>query len=59
MQVGTLVRHQSPRHCGIGVVVKVHEMLDYSGHTRVDVYWTDLGTRTETVNILKEVTCSK
>ena len=55
MRVGTLVRHQSPRHCGVGVVVKVHEMLDYNGHTRVDVHWLDLGIRTETVRILREV----
>jgi len=59
MKIGTLVRHRSTTvsHFGIGIVVKVHEMLDYNGHTRVDVHWLDLGIRTETVRILREVVC--
>jgi hypothetical protein len=60
MQIGSLVRHHATTGnnvCGLGIIVKVHEMLDYNGHTRVDVHWANLGTRTEIRIILREVTC--
>ena len=60
MRIGTLVRYYSVASdsvCGLGIITKVHEMLDYNGHTRVDVHWLDLGIRTETVRTLREVTC--
>ena len=60
MRVGTLVRHQGitdSNFCGLGIIVKVHEMLDYNGHTRVDVHWANLGIKTENRIMLREVTC--
>ena len=60
MRVGTLVKHYAVAEgspIGLGIIVKVHELLDYNGHSRVDVYWLSLGVRTETVRILREVKC--
>ena len=57
MRIGSLVKHIYPLPLGYGVVTKVHEMLDYNGHTRVDVHWANIGTRTENRIILREVTC--
>ena len=60
MRVGTLVKYYAVVEdsiIGIGIVVKVHEMLDYYGHKRVDVYWINLGIKTESVKTLMEVKC--
>ena len=60
MQVGSLVRHHTitgNKVCGFGVIVKIHESLDWNGNTRIDVHWTHLGTRTENSIILREVLC--
>ena len=63
MRVGTLVKHyavEEDNPIGLGIVVKVHELLDYYGHKRVDVYWLNLGipqTRTESIKVLREVKC--
>ena len=60
MRVGTLVKYYAVVEdsiIGLGIVVKVHEMLDYYGHKRVDVYWINLGIKTESVKTLMEVKC--
>ena len=63
MRVGTLVKHYAVEEdspIGLGIVVKVHDLLDYYGHKRVDVYWLNLGipqTRTESIKVLREVKC--
>ena len=63
MRVGTLVKHYAVAEdspIGLGIVVKVHDLLDYYGHKRVDVYWLNLGipqTRTESIKVLREVKC--
>ena len=63
MRVGTLVKHYAVAEdspIGLGIVVKVHELLDYYGDKRVDVYWLNLGEnviRTESIKILREVVC--
>jgi len=63
MQVGTLVKHYAVSEdspIGLGIIVKVHELLDYYGDKRVDVYWLNLGEiviRTESIKILREVKC--
>ena len=63
MRVGTLVKHHATLEdspIGLGIIVKVHELLDYYGDKRVDVYWLNLGEnviRTESIKILREVKC--
>mgnify|MGYP007000366786 len=44
--------------CGLGIVVNIHEKLDWNGNRRIDVHWANLGTRTENRIILREVICS-
>ena len=60
MRVGSLVRHHTitgNKVCGFGVIVKIHESLDWNGNTRIDVHWVHLGRRTENSIILREITC--
>ena len=61
MRIGSLVRHHAitgNKVCGLGVVVSIHEKLDWNGNRRIDVHWANLGTRTENRIILREVICS-
>ena len=61
MQVGTLVRHYAVAEGSdvlLGIVVKVHELLDYYGYKRVDVLWLNSQSpTTESIKILREVKC--
>jgi len=60
MRVGSLVKYYAVVEdsiIGLGIVVKVHELLDYYGHKRVDVHWINLGIKTESINTLVEVKC--
>tara|TARA_Y100000592_G_C5293658_1_gene232039 strand:+ start:327 stop:518 length:192 start_codon:yes stop_codon:yes gene_type:complete len=63
MRVGTLVKHQAVSEdspIGLGIIVKVHDLVDYYGHKRVDVYWLNLGEnviRTESIKVLREIKC--
>lgn len=62
MRVGSLVRHYAVAEgspIGLGIIVKVHELLDYYGRKRVDVYWlnTESLITTESIKILREVKC--
>ena len=61
MQVGTLVRHYAVAEGSdvcLGVVIKVHELLDYYGNERVDVLWLiSQSSTTESIKILREVKC--
>lgn len=62
MQVGTLVKHYAVEEdspIGLGIIVKVHELLDYYGHKRVDVLWLNSESliTTENIKILREVKC--
>tara|TARA_B100000287_G_scaffold422990_1_gene465685 strand:+ start:878 stop:1081 length:204 start_codon:yes stop_codon:yes gene_type:complete len=61
VRVGTLVRHYAVAEGSdvcLGIIIKVHDLLDYYGHKRVDVYWLNLGippTTTESIKVLREV----
>ena len=61
MQVGTLVRHYAVAEGSdvcLGIITKVHELLDYYGNKRVDVLWLiSLSSTTESIKILREVKC--
>ena len=62
MRVGTLVKHYAVEEdspIGLGIVVKVHELLDYYGYKRVDVLWLNSNSliTTENIKILREVKC--
>ena len=61
MRVGTLVRHYAVAEGSdvcLGIIIKVHELLDYYGNKRVDVLWLiSLSPTTESIKILREVKC--
>ena len=60
MRVGSLVKYQTTedRPIGLGIIIKVHEILDYYGHIRVDIYWINSEIRTtESIKLLREVLC--
>ena len=62
MRVGTLVKHYAVAEgspIGLGIIIKVHELLDYNGHTRVDVHWlnSESLTTTESIKVLREIKC--
>ena len=61
MRVGSLVRHYAVAEGSdvlLGIVVKVHELLDYYGYRRVDVLWLNSQSpTTESIKILREVKC--
>ena len=61
MRVGTLVRHYAVAEGSdvlLGIIIKVHELLDYYGNKRVDVLWLiSQSSTTESIKILREVKC--
>ena len=61
MRVGTLVRHYAVAEgsdVSLGIIIKVHELLDYYGNKRVDVLWLiSQSSTTESIKILREVVC--
>ena len=61
MRVGTLVRHYAVAEgsdVSLGIIIKVHELLDYYGNKRVDVLWfISQSSTTESIKILREVKC--
>ena len=61
MRVGTLVRHYAVAEGSdvcLGIIIKVHELLDYYGNKRVDVLWLiSQSSTTESIKVLREVKC--